>query len=166
MERQFPDFLNAMEWNLVARRSLQVQSVSQKAYNPIPPQSFLLESFVLMIGVRNVEAPNRWYLGAWATMFAPMLPGSTSEFVASVVVTQRKIRLGVLNLVVFPKVMAPYLLEVKFPAWHEQILLEVWRYDGQDVDQFYQLDQLQQSADSLSGKLDDLDRKIDTLYNP
>lgn len=77
-------------------------------------------------------------------MLLPMSPSSTTVFTSAVAADNRRLRLGVLNLLIFPRLIKPWILELKFPYWHEEIYLEVWRYDGADIDVFQRLDQLNQ----------------------
>lgn len=44
---------------------------------------------------------------------------------------------------VVPKLLSPWILELKFPYWLDQIYMEVWRYDGRDIDELQRLDELQ-----------------------
>ncbi|WP_416671594.1 hypothetical protein [Egbenema bharatensis] len=141
MDRQFPQLSEGIEWNLVARRDLEGTQVNGNFL--YPPQSFLIDSYVCQIGLRNPRSPGHWFLGGWASALLPFSPSSTTEFVSAVAVENRRLRLGVLNLFIVPKLIKPWILEIKFPRWHEQMYLEVWQYDGEDIDLFQRIDQLQ-----------------------
>ena len=133
-DRRLLDIQDGLEWNLVIRETYQVQRIDDRSYNPIPPRSLFIEnSSVIMIGLRNSKAEAHWYLGAWLEMRLPLSPSSTTEFMALVTASNRRLRLGGLNLVILPKLMPSCLIELKFPYWHEEMLVEVWRYDGRDV---------------------------------
>lgn len=134
MNRDFPQIEDRLEWNLVARESYVVTRPSSNTYVPLPAKNFVLDSYVLLIGVKNSDAKQGWYTGGWASMLAQISPSSTSEFVAAVNVSQRRLRVGTLNFVTFPKFAPkPYILEIKFPEWFERAEIEVWKYDGEDI---------------------------------
>jgi hypothetical protein len=138
--REFPDLLDGSEWNLVSRQTLMGHHVNGAFL--IQPQSFLIDSYVCQVGLKNRHAPTSWYLGAWATMLLPMSPSSTTVFTSAVAADNQRLRLGVLNLLIFPRLIKPWVLELKFPYWHEEIYLEVWRYDGRDITMFQRFDEL------------------------
>lgn len=128
--RDLPDVTNSLEWNLVARRSLQASQTA--AIIRVPTQTFLISTNVVAVGVRNSSAPASWYLGAWANCYANFTPSSQSDFVAVVKVHEQRLKLNNLNLVVVPKVTIGFILEVVFPKWFLAMDVEVWRYDGAD----------------------------------
>lgn len=135
MPRYFPSIDESNEWNLVGRANLQATIPDAGEIIPIPSRSFLIQnSNVLMIGLRSQTASPRWYTAGWAQQILPILPGYTSDYVAAVQSDSQRLKLGILNLVVFPKFVDNYLVQVSFPRWMRDISLEVWRYDGPDVD--------------------------------
>ncbi|UBF28324.1 hypothetical protein K9N68_10835 [Kovacikia minuta CCNUW1] len=150
MERLFPEFSDTLNWNLVARESYQVERVSEKSYNPISLKYWLIEdSYVLMIGVKSGSSEPRWYLGAWAAQLLLFTPSATTIFTASVHAAQRRVRLNHLNLCVFPKIQSQWMLQVKFPWWFEDVQIEIWKYDGADIDLFQRVDQIENAVNSL-----------------
>ncbi len=67
-------------------------------------------------------------------MWLPTLPSSTTAFPAAVEASQERCKLGQLNLIRFPYLgISPYIVNIAFPYWIEQIDLEVWQY-GENVD--------------------------------
>jgi hypothetical protein len=96
-------------------------------------------SFVCAVGVRNTKAKRTWFLGGYASQNLLLGPSSTSIFVAYTQAARRRLWLDRLNLLIFPKLVSPWILELSFPWWHEQMELEVWRYDGSDVDDLQQI---------------------------
>jgi hypothetical protein len=66
-------------------------------------------------------------------------------FESAVSANQRRLRLGVRNLVVFPKLANPWTLELRFPYWHQLMDVEVWEYTGEDVDVFQRFSELEAS---------------------
>lgn len=153
--RQFPDFANTIEWNLVNRSALTAQMLTAKSYAPIPAQSFLIQnSAVVMIGVSSTKAPANWKTGGYVKQLLPFVPSSTSQFVAAVQTDSRWLRLGTLTLCVFPKILNQWLLELSFPYWLEQVSFEIWRYDGQDNDAFQQFAFIQGQLSAIKSSID------------
>ena len=149
MSRQFPDFRETLEWNLVARATYQAP-IGGLVSDRLPARQWLIQnSHLLIIGVSSTSARSTWKTGGWAAQILPFLPSSTSQYVAAVQSSRKWLRLGTLTLVTFPKVMRTYLLEISFPYWFEDVSVEIWRYDGRDLDTFERLDQLEASINSL-----------------
>uniref|UniRef100_A0A832M335 Uncharacterized protein n=1 Tax=Oscillatoriales cyanobacterium SpSt-402 TaxID=2282168 RepID=A0A832M335_9CYAN len=135
MSRNFPDLTSSLEWNLVGRDTLLATIPEFGDIIPIPRKSYFIEnSHVLMIGCRSNSAPSRWYTAGWAEQVLPVSPSFTSDFVAAAQATSQRLRLGIQNLVVFPKYVPSYILQISFPRWMRDISLEVWQYDGPDVE--------------------------------
>ncbi|HEY9696748.1 MAG TPA: hypothetical protein V6D10_05765 [Trichocoleus sp.] len=157
-ERQLPQLTDRLEWNLVRRQLYEGQEVVSGARRRIsyyiPPQTFLIDSNVIAIGMKNDRAPASWYLGGWATQRLSFTPSSTSEFQPSVVANRRSLRLGVLNLWILPKLDRPWFLEVQIPRWHQRMLVEIWRYDGIDIDQFQRFNDLEVQIESFADAFD------------
>lgn len=149
MGRNLTELENSIEWNLVSRRTVQGIPNPGNRYYKIPTQSFAIDSYVVQIGLRNDLAPTHWQVGGYATMLLPILPSSTTDFTAAVAAYRQVLRLGVLNLVVLPKLVSPWILEIRFPKWMAQMYLEVWKYDGEDVDEFARFDELAQRLDAV-----------------
>ncbi|MBW4474062.1 MAG: hypothetical protein KME45_27360 [Stenomitos rutilans HA7619-LM2] len=149
MSRQFPDFRDTLEWNLVSRSSYQaVNNVNVK--DRLPARTFLIEnSHVLIIGVSSQSARSTWRTGGWAAQVLPFLPSTTSQYVAAVQSSRRWLRLRTLTLVVFPKVLPTYFLELSFPYYFDDVSVEIWRYDGRDLDTFDRIDQLEANLDTV-----------------
>lgn len=136
--RRLPDLLNNLEWNIVGRESLQAKENGDGTYTPIPPRNWVIEnSHVVVVGVKSTMAMPNWYTGGWVSQQLSILPGSTSDFVAQMQTGSQRIRLGILNLLVFPKHLDVWILYLKIPKWIKQADVEVWRYDGRDLDLFY-----------------------------
>lgn len=151
MTRQFPDFSNTMEWNLVARESHQAVDDAQVA-NRLPTRTYFIEnSSVLIIGVDSESARSTWKTGGWAMQRLPFLPSTTSNFLPVVQTTRRWLRLRALVLCVFPKLVDDWILEVNFPYWFDDVSIEIWRYDGRDLEVFESLDRIEQKIDAYTG---------------
>jgi hypothetical protein len=70
-------------------------------------------------------------------MWLPILPGSTTQFTATVRSDTQRCYLRQLNLVRFPELaINPYIINISFPYWLEQADLEVWQY-GENIDGSY-----------------------------
>jgi hypothetical protein len=143
-DRLFPDFADTLEWNLVARASYIAPNTPTPVLNRLPNRQFLIEnSYVVMIGTRSDGARSYWQTGCWASQLLPFLPSSTSDYVAAVQSSKRWVRLRTLNLLIFPKLIDTWILDLAFPYWLPDVSIEVWRYDGRDIDQFQRFNELE-----------------------
>jgi hypothetical protein len=150
MNRQFPDFRDTLEWNLVERATYQAPVTATPINDRLPArQWFIQDSHVLIIGVSSVSARSTWRTGGWAAQILPFSPSTTSQFTAAVQSDKRWLRLNAPTLVVFPKMLPAYLLELSFPYWFDDVSVEIWRYDGRDLDTFERLDQLEANINTL-----------------
>lgn len=155
MERQLPDFLDSIEWNLVGRIGLQAEQLDARSYRPIPAQSYFIQnSDVLIIGIKSATAQPTWNTGGWASQIIPFVPSSTTSFTAAVQNQQKRLRLNLLNLVIFPKITDSWILEIATPHWFLSTFIEVWRYDGRDVSQFDRFDQVSTDLIRIEQKID------------
>jgi hypothetical protein len=57
--------------------------------------------------------------------------------------SKRWVRLRTLNLLIFPKFTTTWILDIAFPYWLPDVSIEVWRYDGRDIDQFQRFNELE-----------------------
>lgn len=100
-----------------------------KYWQPIPTKTYLANSRVLSIGVRNQYAKSNWRLGAWASQQLLIRPDTDTYFATVTQTRQFGTRLGLLTLIEFPEYERyPYLLSIDIPKWHKEIYLEVWEY--------------------------------------
>lgn len=156
--RQLPQLTDRLEWNLVHRELYIGQEIVSGARRRITywiaPRTYLIDSNVVLIGMKNEFAPSSWYLGGWASQRITFSPSSTSEFQPSIAAERRQLRLGTLNLWTLPKLDRPWFLELQFPRWHQQMLVEIWRYDGIDFDQFDRFNELERLLDSFPERFD------------
>lgn len=143
-DRLFPNFTDTLEWNLVARQTYLAPTTPTPYLNRLPDRQFLIEnSHVLIIGARSDGARSYWQTGSWASQLLPFLPSSTTDYVAAVQHERRWIRLRVLNLLIFPKIIDTWILNLAFPYWLPDVSVEIWRYDGADIDQFQRFNDLE-----------------------
>lgn len=141
--RQLPDFLDAIEWNLVRRESLTAPETPTPYLNRLPDRSYLIEnSHALIIGIDSNSARSNWDTGGWAYPIIPFLPSSTSNYPAATFAAGHRIRLRRLNFVMFQRLSPTWILELKFPYWLNDVSIEVWRYDGRDIDLFQRSDEI------------------------
>lgn len=134
MDRRLPDLTDSLEWNLTHRGEYQATENGDGTYTPIPPLSFIISnSNTLMIGVKSVMAASNWYTGGWAAQRLLMVPSSTTEFTANIQTNSIRLRLGVLNLCQFPALVPTWMLYLKIPKWIKQAIVEVWRYEGREL---------------------------------
>ncbi len=143
MNRLLFDFLDTLEWNLVSRASYQAMN-GVSVVNRLLPRTYLIQnSHVVIVGIDSQSARSTWNTGGWARMIIPFAPSSTTVFVAAVNADRKWLRLRNLNLVVFPKITDSWILEISFPYWFDDVLVEIWRYDGRDVDQFQRFNEIE-----------------------
>lgn len=152
-DRHFPDFTDTLEWNLVARTTYDAATRVEEGittFLPLPPRGWVIEnSHVLLIGVKAKNPRSTWYTGGWASQRLLFVPSSTTEFTATVKAASKRLTLGSLTLFVAQTLMPTWLLYVEFPRWFIGVTIEIWRYDGRDVDVFQRLDELEAKIDGL-----------------
>lgn len=142
-ERQLPDFLDSIEWNLVRRETLTAPETPTPYLNRLPLRSYLIQdSHALIIGLSSDSARSNWDTGAWCYPLIPFLPSSTSNFPAAVQAGGHRLRLRRLNFVMFQRLSPQWILEMQFPYWLNDISVEIWRYDGRDIDLFQRSDEI------------------------
>lgn len=147
--RDFPDFSDTMEWNLVARQTYNA-NVNAALQNRLPArQWFIQNSNLLIIGVRSSTARTYWKTGGWASQIQPFLPSTVSEFAAAVQSDRKWLQLGRMTLLTFPKLLSGWILNIDFPYWLDQVYVEIYRYDGRDYTTFERLATLEQKIDAL-----------------
>jgi len=148
------DLTNNLNWDLVLRNTYKatVNPNTRSGFNPIPPVTVTVDSYILLVGARNENAKPHWFLAA--TVYPRLLfsPSSTSQFLG-IVQSQSGIRLGLdrLTLVQFKDFhLLPYLLEIRVPKWHEEMMLEVWKYTGSIEDIQSELSKLEAKLDAIN----------------
>lgn len=138
MTRSLPSLGDSLEWNLVGRGDYVAQVAPDGlSLLPIPSRDFLIEngSHVVAIGVDCTKKLPSWYTGGFASQNLLFSVGSTTEFPAVAIAANQRVQLGRMNLLIFEKLLAPWLLRLEFPRWFRDVSWEVWRYDGPDTDQ-------------------------------
>jgi hypothetical protein len=150
-DRQFPDLLNQSKWVLLSKGSYQ----KPQNLDRIPAPTFLVvDSHVLVIGVATANSLPTWFTGGWATQFLSFVPGVGSDFPVAIVASRQRLRLGSLNLLIFPDLSSQWTLEVTFPEWFVTASLEIWRYDGADTSSLDQLALAAEQLDRIESRLD------------
>lgn len=123
-------------WSSVIRQTYKASPISNKKgqYAPIPIKKASASSRILLAGSRNRDAKPNWYLGGYLSQNIRYSPASLfSTFEAG----RAAIPLNKLALIMFPAVEAQgafYDLEIQFAQWHTQLYVEIWQYNGQDLD--------------------------------
>jgi hypothetical protein len=132
-----PELFNPQNWNLVNKQSQFVRVLERNKagritlYHPLQDIQLLVNSPILLVGVRSEAVAPHWKCGGWASMWIPFLPSSTTEFTAAInTPNDRTIcYLNQLNLVKFPFLgLNQYILNLSFPYWLEDIYIEVWQF--------------------------------------
>lgn len=125
------EILNPSNWNLVHQNTYIVQPIptNPDRYYPLPPLSILATSNLLLIGGQSSKAEPHWYLAASVIpRYSLSLSGSQFSPNIQTEAIEYKIplnRLVLLNLKNYGAVT--FFLEIKIPAWHEELSLEVWQ---------------------------------------
>lgn len=142
---------DSLNWDLVKRQTVSRTYNPDGTFNRISPVTVVADSYVMMFGFRNDNAPSRWWYAATVSMKLLTLPSSTSEFMASVHAFSRKCGLRELSIIQFPNYgLLPFLAEIRFPSWHEQMYLEVWKYSGDEINVAMQtLERIETKIDAL-----------------
>lgn len=133
-ERQLTDLGMTLEWNLVARRSVEANYSGGRLR--VPPQNFVISSCVAAVGVRSSSAKINYWLAGYANTYFNFTPSSQSEYVAAVRLESHRLKLGSLNLIMVPRNFETFFLELSFVPWLVTMDIEVWRYDGEDLSVF------------------------------
>lgn len=168
------DLTNQENWNLVTRTNYVVTvtatnpAINGIEYIAVPDKQFYVSSPILMVGVSSIHARRarqknrRWITGAWASMWLPIIPGSTTDFAPAVHTETIRCKLFQLNLIRFPDVgIYTYILNLAFPWWIEDFSIEVWQY-GQNVDGSY-TPPPPSDTQSIGEALQRIETKVDNL---
>lgn len=150
------DFSNNLNWDLVIRDTYRGQQSATvpPSYSPIPPKLISLDSKVLLIGARNDKAKDTWYTAGWVSPRLNFSPSSTSQFGGLVQGYSRyKLSLNRLNLVRFDSFnLTPYAIELNIAKWHTEMLVEIWKYSGNEDDVSTVLERIEGKVDTQFGQ--------------
>ncbi|MCU0525162.1 MAG: hypothetical protein MUF72_10085 [Elainella sp. Prado103] len=133
MTRRLPDLNLPSEWQLISTATL-IGQPSGLRYWQIEQQNFTVNSHVALVGVSSEYALSRWFVGAYASMLVPS-PVSGSSTLVSIDAWRKVCSLGRYTLIDFPKIINPPItLNLRFPKWQREVFIEVWQYNGNDID--------------------------------
>ena len=137
MDVRIDNYLDPQYWSLVAREIAVVERPSEKTWIPLPARNYTVSSRVLLVGMKNPKAKSGWRLGCWLSAMAPPVAQSApASFPEEAEIFSSRIPLGRLKLVVLPRLSEQYLVELRFPHWHQEALFEIRRYSGPTTDLF------------------------------
>jgi hypothetical protein len=110
-------------WNLVRRQALSNNG------NPLPSQSFTIDSLQLVIGIYIPNVKPTWNYAGRLSQYVPTLPSSTAiNYTALTRVGKFTLTLksyqGIELVNALPR---PFVCIVEFPQWFESVELEVWQ---------------------------------------
>lgn len=145
-----------LSWNLLFRQLYQGQRVGTDGsrYLPIPPDIRPTNANVLLIGAENINAPPSWDLGCWLTSNLTITPDSTSLFDGLSEIGRYAVPLNKYRMIWIPGfTQKPYQLELRFPRWHSQLLVECWWLD-------------EELTTDIQATLIQINAKLDTLTQP
>lgn len=127
---------NPLNWELLQSQTYTAQIFSETLFNPIPAIEVLADSRVLLFGFRNSLAPIKWRYAATVSMKLLGTPIFSPNFDTALLPYSRSCKLNKLNLVKFPNYeINPFLVEINIAKWHKEMLIEIWQYMGEEIDQ-------------------------------
>jgi hypothetical protein len=110
-------------WNLVKRSSLSNQS------NPLPSQSFTVDSLQLVVGIYIPDLRPTWNYAGRLMQYVSQLPSSTATNYTALT------RVGKFPLALKPyqgielvnALPRPFVCNIEFPRWFDAVELEIWQ---------------------------------------
>jgi hypothetical protein len=131
-----------LNWDLVQRKTYRARKLPQKSnrgkdmYAPIPNIQIGVNAPVLIVALKNRQAKPEWWFGGEAYQNLLVTPSSTSVFPLPGVETHKlPLRLNSPTLIRFPDYkLYPYALEIRVAKWHLEMLVEVWKYSGDEFE--------------------------------
>jgi hypothetical protein len=110
-------------WNLVLRSSLS------NGGNPLPSQSFIVDSLQLVVGIYIPNVRPTWNYAGRLTQYVSQLPSSTATNYTALTRVGRfglalKSYQGLELINALPR---PFVCAIDFPNWFESVELEVWQ---------------------------------------
>lgn len=149
---------NRSNWNLVLRNTYygNVSQTDPKKFVPIPSIAVSVNSQILLLGVRNSQAPSHWFLAGYASPRLLFTPSFDSEFL-SLVQSSPSVKVGLnrLTLLSFPDYnLLPYILELSIAKWHKEMSIEVWQYVGSFLDVRDELIDIKSDLSRIETKID------------
>lgn len=158
------DILNPSNWILIHRNLYKVQQVpdSPDRYYPLATINIPAISSRLLVGGRSSKAKSHWYLAASVAIKAS-LSLANSSFVSSIQAQPVEYKLPLNRLVLFEIKnfqTNTYCLEIKIPYWHEEMEIEVWKYQGTVLDERLEFD-----TNDIIEHLQSIKEKLDTDLN-
>jgi hypothetical protein len=151
---------NAANWEQIYNNSFTAGILGNgSAYVPIPEVEIpvILESHVVAIHIDTAVPEGRSWNFAGFLFQRYQLGLVLGGIPDADTITTRKLSLGRIQLVVFPKIAPTYSLAVKFPKWFKSASITVWQYTGPDTESSEDLmNQLIADVARVEQKIDDL----------
>lgn len=161
------DLFNPQNWNLLRRANYESPIIAGNpdagsySYLALRDVQTPATSPILMVGITSTKAKKHWKTGGWVSMWLPFLPGSTTEFTATVRADNQRCYLHQLNLIQFPKLrFTPYIANLSFPYWLEQAYIEIWQF-GENPDGSYSFPP--SNIEDVGEALQRIEMKVDNL---
>lgn len=108
--------------------------------------AFDFNSNIVAVLVYNSEALATWHSAGWISQEINLPFGSSAASNAS----NKRLRLGNKQLLIFSKLVSTYKISVRFPPWFTQASITIWEYTGaQDEGIGNQLTEIQNKLDTL-----------------
>jgi hypothetical protein len=140
-------------WESIYDENFDAAQPAPGRYTAIPRRDLpiLLEESVIAIGTSSSTAPPHWRYAGRLVQRAH-IPGVSTGLVDGI---ERKCKLNIITLAIFPLVVPQYRLAYEFPPWITNLSLSLWRYTGKETDNLYELvETLKVDVARVENKLD------------
>lgn len=124
--------LSGRYWRRIYTNSFAARTVpGTTSFSPIADKTLpiVVDSHVLAVGVDSRSAKSTWRLGFWLSQLLKIEGAGYAEHQSTAIV------LG-LTLVRFELLTPTYQLKAKFPKWHKDLNVSIWKYTGNQTDPF------------------------------
>jgi hypothetical protein len=117
------DLSDPLLWNLVRRSSLSNNG------DPLPSQSFTVDSLQLVVGIYIPNVKPTWNYAGQLLQYVPQLPSSTAIAYTALTRVGRfplalKSYQGIELINALPR---PFVCSIEFPSWFTAVELEIWQ---------------------------------------
>lgn len=138
--------LDARYWQRIYTTGVVARTLNNKIIAPISERTLrvTINSYILAVGVSSTSAKPTWKLGFWLSQVIQVQGAGFAEYNPTPII------LG-LTLVKFEPLTTAYQLKARFPSWHKDLSISIWKYRGLTSD----------PLDDISLRLARIEQKID-----
>lgn len=121
--------LDARYWQRIYITNCVARIINNKVVAPIPSQMFRtnINSHILAVGASSNSAKPTWKLGCWLSQVVQIQGAGFAECNSTPII------LG-LTLVKFESLFTTYQLKARFPNWHKDLSISIWKYKGENAE--------------------------------